>query len=292
MDVSVIIVSYHSAAHIRDCLASVQLQEGIQREILVVDNASSDDTVDVVRNLGEGVTLLANRDNLGFGRACNQGFAASHGRFAYFLNPDAQLVQSDALARLVRALEDHPRWGMAGTRILSGEGQIVSPPATSYPGQFHTRNDFARLPGQIAWVLGASMFFRREVFAALGGFDPDFFLHSEETDLCLRLRQQGYEIGLVDDAAVRHIGGASEQRRDPYEVWRQRMDGLHRFWKKHYLSEDAARLVRRDRGRARFRMLWNGGLAWLQPPHSKHWQKHRQYRAIWEASTRFLAKQP
>ncbi len=292
MDVSVIIVSYQSAAHVRDCLASAQAQEGIQSEILVVDNASSDDTAGVVRNLGQGVTLLANRDNLGFGRACNQGFAASRGRFIYFLNPDAQLVQSDALARLGRALEDHPRWGMAGTRILSVEGQIVSPPATSYPGQFHTRNDFARLPGQIAWVLGASMFFRREVFAALGGFDPDFFLHSEETDLCLRLRQQGYEIGLVDDVAVRHIGGASEQRRDPYEVWRQRMDGLHRFWKKHYLPEDAARLVRRDRRRARFRMLWNGGLAWLQPPHSKHWQKHRRYRAIWEASTFFLAKQP
>src|SRR5262249_48788965 len=159
---------------------------------------------------------VENRDNVGFGRACNQGFAASKGRYIYFLNPDAQLIGSYPLANLCHALSEHKNWGMAGSRVVSATGEWKEP-ATSYPGQAHIRKDFSGLPGRIAWVVGASMIVRREVYAELGGFDPEFFLYSEETDFCLRLRKCGYEIGMVENSAVRHIGGASESGRDPYE---------------------------------------------------------------------------
>lgn len=288
MDVSIITVTYNSAASIADCLNSVRAQQGMEHEILVIDNASSDETVSVVRGLEANITLIENRENVGFGRGCNQGFTASRGRYIYLLNPDAQLIGTDALATLCRALSEHKQWGMAGSRVLSATGEKKSP-ATTYPDQSHVRKDFSQLPGEIAWVVGASMMVKREVYAELGGFDPDFFLYSEETDFCLRLRERGYEIGLVEDAAVRHIGGASESGRDPYEVWTRRSEGLHLFWQKHYPALDVEKLLRRNRYRARYRMLVNGWLARFRPPKSNAWQKHRRYRAVWESCSKSLA---
>jgi|ERR1051326_2301512 GT2 family glycosyltransferase len=288
MDVSVITVTYNSAASIADCLESARAQRDVQSEILVIDNASSDRTVGFVRGLQATLTLIENRENVGFGRACNQGFAASKGRYIYLLNPDAQLIGTDALATICRALSEHKQWGMAGSRVETATGEKKSP-ATTYPDQSHVRKDFSQLPGKIAWVVGASMMVKREVYAELGGFDPEFFLYSEETDFCLRLRQRGYEIGFVEGAAVRHIGGASESGRDPYEVWTRRSQGLHLFWQKHYAPEDVERLLQRNRFRAGYRMLVNGWLARLQPPKSSAWQKHRRYRAVWEACSKSLA---
>jgi len=288
MDVSVIIVTYNSAATIAECLKSVAEQQEVEREILVINNASGDQTVNVVRTSPANPVLIENQENVGFGRACNQGFAASNGRFIYLLNPDAQLIGPTALALLCRVLSEHKGWGMAGSRVVSATGEWKRP-ATSYPDESHVRKDFSNLPGKIAWVVGASMIIRREVYSDLGGFDPDFFLYSEETDFCLRLRKRGYEIGLVEDAAVRHIGGTSESGRDPYEVWTRRSNGLHLFWQKHYPPEDVEKLLRRNCFRARYRMLANGWLARFQSPKSKAWQKHRRYRAVWETSKSLLS---
>src|SRR5437868_2569064 len=95
---SIIIVTYQSAPCIRDCLESVRMQEGVTTRIVVVDNASADGTAQVVRGFDSEIHLIENHENLGFGKACNQGFEASHGRFIYLLNPDAQLVGANALA--------------------------------------------------------------------------------------------------------------------------------------------------------------------------------------------------
>ena len=94
---------------------------------------------------------------------------------------------------------------------------------------------------------------------------------------------------IVEDAAVRHIGGASESGRDPYEVWTRRANGLHLFWKKHYPPTDVDKLLRRNCFRARYRMLVNGWLARFQSPKSNAWQKHRRYRAVWETSKSLLS---
>jgi GT2 family glycosyltransferase len=158
-----------------------------------------------------------------------------------------------------------------------------------YPGARHVHRDFSKLPGKIAWIMGASMIIRRELYEKLGGFDPGFFLYSEETDFCLRLRELGCEIGHITEVAVSHVGGASEDPRDPYEVSARKLRGLLRFRQKHYSPADCAFLARRDLRRAWWRMSWNGLLARLQPPHSRSWQKHRQYRAIWEVTREHLA---
>lgn len=288
MDVSIITVTFNSAGCLRQCLQSVLAQQGIAAELIVVDNASTDRTLQLAREFKNRLRLLENRENVGFGRACNQGFTASRGRFIYLLNPDAQLIAPDGLAKLCQALVEHPRWGMAGNCILSPTGEPQDLPATSYPDQARVSSDFSRLPGKLAWVLGASMILRREVYAQVGGFDPGFFLYGEETDLCLRIRQHGYEIGFVEEVAVKHIGAESERGCDPYETWTRRMNGLHRFWQKHYHSEDVVRLIRRDRLRAGYRMLINWALAQGRAPRGKAWQAYRRYRAVWEVSSKFL----
>lgn len=286
MDISVIIVTYNSAEHIADCLQSVLTQTGVTCEVIVVDNASSDNTLARLEKFA--VQVIANHENLGFGQGNNAGFAASQGRYIYLLNPDTRLVGSTLLATLCRRMDANPRWGMAGTLVLSADGKTESLPATGYPAQRHVHRDFSKLPGKIAWILGASMVIRRDLYEKLGGFDPGFFLYNEETDFCLRLRELGFEIGYIAEATVSHVGGASEDHRDPYEVAARKLRGLILFRQKHYAAEDCVFLAKRDLRSARFRMLWNGLLACCQPRHSKAWRKYRQYRAILKTSRESL----
>jgi hypothetical protein len=287
MDVSVIIVTYNSARCIRQCLASVFAQTGVAVECIVVDNASADDTVSATKDFN--VRLFANRDNIGYGRGNNQGFAAASGRYIFLLNPDARFLENDALKKLCNAVDTNPRWGMAGTVLRSPEGGSESEPATEYPGQRRVHRDFSSLPGAIAWIGGASMIVRRELYQKLNGFDPAFFLYSEETDFCLRMRELGFEIGHVPEVIVEHIGGASEDPRDPCEVSTRKLNGLILFRQKHYPPDDCVSLARRDLRRARFRMLWNGFLARWQPPNSGRWKKYRHYRGIWDVSRQYLS---
>lgn len=289
LDVSVIVVTYNSAPCIRECLDSVLVQQGAGFEIIVVDNASTDETVSILRGIVSPNRLLANQDNIGFGRGCNQGFGASAGRFLLLLNPDARLSEPDSLARLCRIMERNTRWGLAGTRVTESDGAVECPPSETYPDEHRAHCDFSHLPGKIAWVFGASMFIRREVFAAVGGFDPGFFLSSEETDLCLRIRQQGWEVGFVPEITAQHIGAASERGIDPYDTWRRRVPGIYRFWSKHYPAADARWLVRRDWFRARFRQHWYGAMARFGGRDSRAWRQHRRYAGISEAARLFLA---
>jgi len=290
VDISVIIVTYNSADCIAACVESVLAQTGVTAEVIVVDNASADDTLARLKPLA--CRVIASPENLGFGRGNNLGFGVSTGRYIYLLNPDAKLVAQNALAELCRQMDATPRWGMAGTLILSPDGHDESAPATDYPGDRHIQRDFSKLPGKLAWLMGASMVIRRELYEKLGGFDPAFFLYSEETDLCLRMRELGYELGHISEVAVSHIGGASEDPRDPYAVSARKLRGLLLFRVKHYSPEDCRFLALRDLRRARWRMFWNGLLARIQPPRSKAWLKHRQYRAIWEVTREHLATKP
>jgi GT2 family glycosyltransferase len=132
------------------------------------------------------------------------------------------------------------------------------------------------------------MFVRRDVFLAAEGFDPEYFLTSEETDLCLRIRELGYEIGFIAEVAVRHVGAASERGKDPYNTWRLRAPGMYRFWAKHYPKKDAWNLVRKDWLRARYRVAVYCLVAWCAGKNSQVWQKYRRNQGIGDAAYSFL----
>jgi N-acetylglucosaminyl-diphospho-decaprenol L-rhamnosyltransferase len=287
-EISAIIVTYNSEPHIARCIQSLLAQEGVEIEVLVVDNASQDGTVSEVQRFGDRVHLIRSQRNLGFGRGCNLGFQHSQGRFVFILNPDAWLEQADALARLKCRMERETGWGLVGPRVTSPDGSPQLEPALHYPDQKRVNCTFAQLPGKIAWVVGASLFIRRECFAQVEGFDPGFFLMCEEVDLCLRLRQCGWEIGHAPDILVRHVGFASECGADPYETWSRRAPGTYRFWSKHYPAAAVRRLLWKHWLRAAFRRQWYAAWARFCSPGSKAWGKHRRYAAISEAAWSFL----
>ena len=199
MDISVIIVALNSADYIGQCVQSVLDQTGVTCEAIVVDNGSKDDTLAKLKEFK--CQVIASKENLGFGPGNNKGFSVSSGRYVFLLNSDAWLMQKNALAELCRRMDANPKWGMAGTMLLSLDGSIQSSPENVYhPAQRHVHRDFSNLPGKIAWLLGASMVVRREVYEKLGGFDPAFFpIYSEETDFCLRVRELGYEVGYIPE---------------------------------------------------------------------------------------------
>jgi len=289
MTVSVIIVTYNSADCIDHCLQSVSHQRNVDFETIVIDNASTDGTDQHVRRTHPAVRLIVNEQNTGFGSANNQAAAASQGEFIYLLNPDAALIGTDALARLVASMEAKPHWGLAGTRVTSKDGSQETRPETTYPDQHIAANRFVCLPGHIAWVIGASMITRQAAFQGVGGFDQGFFLHSEETDLCLRLRQAGFEIGYFHDVEVRHVGGASESTTDCYAAWMRRMVGLHRFWTKHYSRMDVLRLATRDLRRSSQRSTLYRTAFRLFPARTVYHDKKRRYEAICDASRQLIS---
>lgn len=201
--VSIVLVTYNSARVIDAALAAVPTWA----ETIVVDNASGDDTVDVVKR--RGVRCIQNDKNVGFGAGCNIGAEATVAEHILFLNPDAVLLE-DALERLLQAAERYPDAGAFGPALLGEDGtggfrleSFLHPRPSNVP--------MAQPAAECCWpfLVGAAFLCRREAFVAIGGFDEGMFLFYEEDDLFLRLRDAGWSIVCVPDAKVKHVPGRS-----------------------------------------------------------------------------------
>jgi GT2 family glycosyltransferase len=191
--VSLIVVTYNSAALLPEFFAALATTQYPRYEVLVVDNASQDGTPELVATEHPAARLLANQDNLGFGPACNQGARAASGELLVFLNPDV-FVTPGWLGTLVRRAAEHP------------EAAVICP-TTLYPGQpapaaTSTIEESAAVPG-------CAMLMPRKVWQQLGGFDEQIFLYWEDTELCWRAWLLGWRV-LVDlEALVYHERGGS-----------------------------------------------------------------------------------
>jgi hypothetical protein len=251
---SIVIVTYHSADVIVSCLDSVESAGSVSRDVFVVDNASTDGTAEVVRTRYPSVQLIANSDNRGFSAANNQAIPLTRGRYLFFLNPDAELT-GGCLETAVRYMDENPAVGLAGTKVVYPDGSLQETISLRYPGQKHAAEELKGLPGGIACVLGASMIARAELIRAIGGFDEDYFLYGEDQELCLRIRQQGFEIGYIGEAVVRHIGGHSERASASADRWRRKTRAEYLFYRKHYRPETIRRITREERVKAWWRTL-------------------------------------
>lgn len=221
-------------------------------EVIVVDNASADATVDLLAARFPWVRLIRSASNLGFTAGNNLGYAASRGRAIFFLNPDTELVnsqsqtQSDPLWTLYRALFDEPKIGMVGPQLRYGDNVIQRSrrrfPTALTPyfeeatiGRYWRNNPWQRslqmddwpatFRQEVDWLVGAAMVGRREALEEVrqpgsdGPFDEGFFMYSEETDLCLRLKQAGWRIVYVPEVVVIHYEGrSSEQARAARDI--------------------------------------------------------------------------
>jgi len=237
-DTVAVIVSYNVAPLLHECLASIaEAAEagGITVHVVVIDNASSDHSVEVAR-ANRNTTVVANTRNVGFGLACNQGIAIARAigsEHVLFLNPDARLAP-DALAALRNALETSPRHAIAGPDLRFPDGRpqpsrrrfpnLATLLVESTPLQWRGGGidgsagwpliepvirryqcaDLADVPGTVDWISGACLLTRVTALAAVGGFDPAFFLYFEETDLAHRLRKSGWTCTYTPEARVFH----------------------------------------------------------------------------------------
>lgn len=282
MLIDIIIVTYFSAKDIRACLESVMMQTlFLQCRVWVVDNASQDDTLNIVAPMvSSNIILLPLKENIGFGRAVNEAAAYAKSEFIYLLNPDALLKTRHDLERLITFASAHPCAGVIGSRVLEPSGKETKP-RRYYPQEKKMSTSLGSLPGEFAWVIGASFLLRTAVFRQVNGFDPDFFLYGEEVDLCLRIRKYGFEIAFDADVTVEHIGSASANQLPSYQKKILKMKGLYLFLQKHYPINEVRDLAKHDARRALFRYWMN----YLFFP-----RKAEMYRAERDAAKQFLAQ--
>ena len=220
--IGVAVVSYNTAPLLRRCLESVVGDTA--GPVLVVDNASTDGSAEMVRREFPTVRLRAETDNRGYGAAANLAAGDLDSRYVLLLNADTQLTPGAAGA-LAEYLDSHPAAAVAGPRLVGAAGAF-EPSAHPFPRPLalllqesglrrrlgHAREAEWRTRS-VDWVLGAALAIRREAFERVGGFDEGFFLYQEEVDLCFRLRAAGWETHYAPVATVLHVGGASTGQR-------------------------------------------------------------------------------
>ena len=237
MNVSVIIVSYNVKSLLCKCIESIfDYTHGVDHEIIVVDNASSDGTVDELRRRFEDIRLIASDINLGFGKANNEGAKVAKGKYLFFLNPDTLLL-NNALLALYDFMECHPNAALCGGNLFTADLkpnhsynmsipkfrsalEYVFNTSLSRDSQADTFNNTGE-PKKVELVVGADMFIRKSVFDQIGRFDERYFMYFEEAILSIKIRGIGMDQYAVPDAHILHFEGASS---------------VHKYTSKFYLD--------------------------------------------------------
>jgi len=254
---SVIIVNYNFGDFLVACLESLSGRsngsaEGL--EIVVVDNGSTDGSIAAAQSRFPGVKYVLNKKNLGFARACTIGVRQSTGEFILFLNPDT-VVRPDAIGQAEDFMAAHPDAGALGGMVLNPDGSRQptvrrfptytnilfgrnSPVTRIFPDNRFSRKylcaDLDYTKPQVVDVLcGAFLFVRRRALAAVGGFDERFFFMVEDTDLCYRLKEKGWQVYYFPQpVCIHHLGERIKPNRKREKFYHS--IGMYRFYDKHY----------------------------------------------------------
>ena len=244
-DVSILIVCYQSLDLIGDCLAGVfQHTSGCRFEVLLVD-CSADGTVQYVEQNYPQVRVIPTSENLGFGAGNNFLAAAAQGKYLLLLNPDT-IVTDNSIGELYRIAEARPDAGAVGGRCRLRDGSLDPGCRQSVPTLFRLTvsalggmkylngalAETAREPGEVETLSGAFMLVRNDAWRQLHGFDTSFFMYSEELDLCVRLKQNGWKIVMTPKAEIIHLVGSgnSHSARRITLLTTGRMHFLRKFW--------------------------------------------------------------
>ena len=255
---SIVIVSWNVREDLRECLQSLLKDEGSRLEsgeieIIIVDNASTDGTAEMVNLEFPQVKLLVNLQNLGYTKANNIGINHSRGKYILLLNPDT-VVHQGALQALIDCAESHPEVGIIGAKLLNPDGSVQRS-ARSFPdigaglfrntflGRLFPNNPFVRRylledfgydeVREVDWVSGAAMLVRRDLIERIGGLDERFWAYCEDVDLCWRAWQAGYKVLFCPNAVITHkVGRSSDQRLVPSLI--QHHKSMWLFYLKNY----------------------------------------------------------
>ena len=247
MDVSIVIVNYNTSALLKDSLLSTfEKTTGLLYEIIVVDNASSDDSVVMLRRDFPQIRLIESKENLGFGRANNVGAQVATGNYLFLLNTDTLLI-NNAIKILFDFMEEHQDVGACGGNLYKADMK----PNFSYSLYFPTlfsifcyrsrlsfllNNEYFNDTGKakdVAIIIGAGLFLRKKVFDALKGFDPSFFMYVEDGDLCYRISKINFRVVSNPGAKIIHLQGASSSTVFKYTM---EVAGYSIYFKNHSSS--------------------------------------------------------
>lgn len=258
MDLSIIIVNYNTCRLTLDCLRSVyDSKTDYQFEVLVVDNASADDSVEVISREFPQVTLITNIENTGFAKANNQAIAVSSGRYVLLLNSDT-ILQPDTLQTMVSLMDRRSDLGASGCKIILPDGSLDKACKRGFPtpsASFYYTFGFSRLfpnnprfnqyqlgyldPNEtypIDCLVGAFMLVRRETIDEVGMLDETFFMYGEDIDWCYRIKQAGWGIQYEPATYIVHYKGASS-RRKPLKIIYEFHRAMWVFHRKHYRKQ-------------------------------------------------------
>lgn len=306
VDLSVIVVSYNTCPLLRECLASIPAGcAGLAVETIVVDNASTDGSPDMVATRFPAVRLIRSAENRGFAYANNVGLEAATGRYMLLLNSDT-IVHQEALGRLVEFMDRTPAAGYCGPRLCHADGSH-QPSARRFPTPLSAaysllglaaKRPFSRhvldlhasfgdgAPFRADWLCGAALLVRAAAADQVGPLDDGFFLYFEETDWCKRMAAAGWEGWYVPAAEITHLGGGSVVREGDVRPF----SGDHPA---HWVHS-SRRYYRRHHGRvgrliADFVQVTLYALIWLRHRLSRTARSHD--RARWAAaSVRYLLR--
>lgn len=233
LDVSLVIVNWNTRDILRDCLRSVYEQtRDVGFEVIVVDNASSDGSVEMVRAEFPQIVLISNQENKGFAAANNQGMAIARGRYVLLLNSDT-VVLDGAIDKTVAFADQRPEAAVVGCKVLN-PNRTLQPTCFMFPSLlnmvlsatylykvFPASRFFGRErmtwwnradERQVDVVTGCFMLVRREAIEQVGVMDERYFMYAEEADWCYRFKQGGWQNLFFPDAAIIHLGGQSSQQ--------------------------------------------------------------------------------
>ena len=254
MDLTVAIVSYNAREELAACLESVCASTRLDSfEVIVADNASTDGTVEMLVDRFPRVRILASPENLGFGRASNLCWHEAKSSLVLFLNSDT-VVSDRALDRLVELARERPEAGAIGPRLLYPDGEIqmsfgAMPGIASEVLQKLWNAGYARGKGPLRsavrrrytrertvdWVSAACLLTRRDTLETVSGFDENFFLYSEDVDLCARIRATGARILFTPEVEIVHLLGRSVAKNRDRVVYESHRSRLY-FYQKHHRS--------------------------------------------------------
>ncbi|MCC7502401.1 MAG: glycosyltransferase [Flavobacteriales bacterium] len=234
MKLSVIIVNYNVRAYLEQCLRTVsEAMKGIDGDVFVVDNLSTDGSVEMVREKFPAVKLIANQENVGFSRANNQAIRESRAEYVVLLNPDT-VVGEDVFRKVIAFMDAHPKAGGLGVKMIDGTGRFLPESKRGLPtpsvafykiigltrlfprskvfGRYHLGHLKENEAAPIEILSGACMFMRKRTLDEVGLLDESFFMYGEDIDLSYRIMLGGYENWYFPDARIIHYKGESTKK--------------------------------------------------------------------------------
>ena len=255
MDISIIIVNYNVKEFIEQAITSIKKAcKKLSYEIFIVDNASTDGSVELIKKKFPGVHLIANLDNKGFAAANNQALKKASGEYVLLLNPDT-IVQEDTLHVILKFFEQHSDCGMVGCKILNPDGTLQLACRRSFPTPWIAFTKIAGLSKlfphsklfgkynltylnenetcEVEAISGSFMFFRKQVIKKIGYLDESFFMYGEDLDWCFRIRDAGWKIYYLPEIKIIHFKGESSKKSDR-DLILQFYKAMKLFVEKHY----------------------------------------------------------